>query len=152
MSLLQTLLRPDHDEHPERAEAARAATLLQIGEFQLIQLAYFGWFGADMPEAEGHRLFHVYMMHSQIPHWVRHYARNILALDEAGTLDGDDPRYHRYDPDHGLYPPHAMGKLILACLLVVVVLGGGFIVGHFAVGTGGSILPPYFTAEELKGS
>ena len=83
MSLLQTLLRPDHDEHPERVEAARAANLIQVGEFQLIQLAYFEWFGVDMPESTGHGLFHAYMLDNRVPHWVRHYARHILALDAA---------------------------------------------------------------------
>lgn len=40
MGLLKTLFNPEHDEHPERAEIARAANLLQVGEFQLLQLAY----------------------------------------------------------------------------------------------------------------
>ena len=36
----QTLIQPDREEHPERALIARAANLLQVGEFQLLQLAY----------------------------------------------------------------------------------------------------------------
>ena len=114
MSLLQTLLRPDHDEHPESAEAARAANLIQVGEFQLMQLAYFNWFGKDMPESDARPLFHTYMLHHRVPHWVRHYARQILALDKTNQLDGNDPAYHRYDPDHELTPPNARLKLILA--------------------------------------
>ena len=50
MNLFETLIHPDREEHPERAEVARAANLLQIGEFQLLQLAYQDWFGTDNPQ------------------------------------------------------------------------------------------------------
>ena len=36
MTLLKTLIQPDHDENQERAEVADAANLLQVGEFQLL--------------------------------------------------------------------------------------------------------------------
>ena len=38
--LLKTLIKPDWDDNPERSKILNAANLLQIGEFQLIQLAY----------------------------------------------------------------------------------------------------------------
>lgn len=151
MSLLQTLLRPDHDENPERAFAARAANLIQVGEFQLIQLAYFEWFGEDMPEATGHSLFHAYMLHNQVPHWVRHYARRILALDAAGSLDDQDPAYHRFDSDF-LHPVHTGAvRFTFAAAVVLVGVVGGLWIGHefTGKGKGTSVLPPYFTEEEL---
>jgi len=37
--LLKTLIRPDWDDDPKRSEILDAANLLQIGEFQLMQLA-----------------------------------------------------------------------------------------------------------------
>jgi hypothetical protein len=150
MSLLRTLLRPDHDEHPERAEAARAANLIQVGEFQLIQLAYFEWFGEDMPEAAGHRLFHVYMLDNQVPHWVRHYARHILALDAAGQIDDQDPAYHRFDPAF-LHPvSHGVRRFAVAATAVAICIIGGLWVAHGLTGKGTSILPPYFSEEELR--
>ena len=36
-----TLIKPDHDDDPEQGVIAEAANILQIGEFQLLQLAYF---------------------------------------------------------------------------------------------------------------
>ena len=42
--LLRTLMKPDWDDNPKRSEILYAANLLQIGEFQLIQLAYNIWF------------------------------------------------------------------------------------------------------------
>ncbi|MCH7542778.1 MAG: hypothetical protein IIB65_03995, partial [Proteobacteria bacterium] len=44
-NLFQTLMRPDREESEQRAEVARAANLLQLGEFQLLQLAYHDWHG-----------------------------------------------------------------------------------------------------------
>ncbi|MDX1484142.1 MAG: hypothetical protein R3229_06655 [Alphaproteobacteria bacterium] len=150
MSLLRTLLRPDHDEHPERAEAARAANLIQVGEFQLIQLAYFQWFGEDMPEAVGHRMFHSYMVDNRVPHWLRHYARGIIARDVAGTLDDRDPAYHRYDPAF-LKPAHTgLVRFGFAASVVLICVIGGLWVSHELAGKSTSFLPPYFSEEELR--
>lgn len=149
MTLLQTLLRPDHDEHPERAEAGRAANLIQVGEFQLIQLAYFEWFGKDMPDAVGHRLFYFYMLHNQVPHWVRHYARRILALDAAGKLDDQDPAYHRFDPAY-LHPvTHGIRRFTIAATAVVICIIGSLLLAHGLTDKGTSFMPPYFSEKEL---
>ena len=50
--LLKTLVKPDWDDNPKRSEILNAANLLQIGEFQLIQLAYKVWYKEDLPEDE----------------------------------------------------------------------------------------------------
>ena len=47
---LHTLIKPDWDDNPKRSEILHAANLLQIGEFQLIQLAYKVWFKENLPE------------------------------------------------------------------------------------------------------
>ena len=41
--LLKTLIKPDWDDNPKRSLIIQAANLVQIGEFQLIQLAYKAW-------------------------------------------------------------------------------------------------------------
>ncbi len=48
--LLKTLVKPDWDDNPKRSEILQAANLLQIGEFQLIQLAYKVWYQQELPE------------------------------------------------------------------------------------------------------
>ena len=48
--LAKTLIKPDWDDNPKRSEILDAANLLQIGEFQLIQLAYKTWYKEDLPE------------------------------------------------------------------------------------------------------
>ena len=46
--LIKTLLKPDWDDSPKRSEIIQAANLIQIGEFQLIQLAYKVWYKEDL--------------------------------------------------------------------------------------------------------
>ena len=48
--LLKTLIKPDWDENPKRSLIIQAANLVQIGEFQLIQLAYKAWYEKNLPE------------------------------------------------------------------------------------------------------
>ena len=70
MDFFKTLIRPDHEKYPERAQVGRAANLLQVGEFQFLQLAYREWFGHDMPTAMFNRLFDSYMLGDGVPYWV----------------------------------------------------------------------------------
>ena len=87
-SLIKTLLKPDLDDNPKRSEIIQAANLIQIGEFQLIQLAYKAWFNEDLPEDKINKIFNEYMITEIIPIWVTDYANNIIKLDKANVLDG----------------------------------------------------------------
>ena len=60
--LLKTLVKPDWDDNPKRSEILYAANILQIGEFQLIQLAYKVWFREDLPENKINKIFEEYMI------------------------------------------------------------------------------------------
>ena len=55
--LLKTLIKPDWDENPKRSLIIQAANLIQIGEFQLIQLAYKSWYGENLPEEKINTIF-----------------------------------------------------------------------------------------------
>ncbi|MEE8456328.1 MAG: hypothetical protein V3R90_16545, partial [Limibaculum sp.] len=145
----QTLLRPDREEDSDRAEVNKAANLLQIGEFQLLQLAYLAWHGEEMPETASDTIFRSYMVLSRVPAWARHYARRVIELDEAGELDDSDPRYHRYDTDYFKAMPLGARRLVFALGCIVFVMGGGLFVGYLAPVKVTSILPPYFSEEEL---
>ena len=76
----QTLLRPDRDDDPLRAEFVRAANLLQIGEFQLLQLAYKAWFDRELGEAESHAVFRAYMLRGEVPPIRRHGGQQQLEV------------------------------------------------------------------------
>ena len=100
-SLLKTLIKPDWDENPKRSEVIQAANLIQIGEFQLIQLAYKSWYKDDLPEEKINTIFNEYMINDIIPIWVTDYAKTIIKLDAANVLDSYDKKYHVYDYEFG---------------------------------------------------
>jgi hypothetical protein len=145
----QTLLHPDREEDSDRAEVAKAANLLQIGEFQLLQLAYCAWHGEEMPEAACDPIFRSYMLLSRVPAWARHYARRVIELDERGELDDRDPRYHRYDAEYFKALPLGARRLVFALCCLFFVMGGSLAVGHLAPAEVTSVLPPYFSEREL---
>jgi len=101
--LFKTLIKPDWDDNPKRSEILHAAKLLQIGEFQLVQLAYKVWYGKDLPEDKINKIFSEYMVTGIIPIWVTYYAKDILKLDRAHVLDGYNEKYHVYDHEFGTY-------------------------------------------------
>ena len=85
--LIKTLVKPDWDDNPKRSKILQAANLLQIGEFQLIQLAYKVWYKKDLPEEKINKIFSEYMINGIIPIWVTYYANDILKLDGANKLN-----------------------------------------------------------------
>ena len=66
--LLKTLIRSDWDDDPKRSEILHAANLLQIGEFQLMQLAYKVWYNEDLPENKINKIFteHMFIRRAEI--------------------------------------------------------------------------------------
>ena len=101
--LLRSLVKPDWDDNPKRSEILYAANLLQIGEFQLIQLAYKVWYKEDLPEDKINNIFKEYMITGIIPIWVTYYAKDIIKLDNANVLYSYDEKYHVYDHEFGEY-------------------------------------------------
>ena len=128
----ETLIRPDRDDDSQCGEIARAANLLQIGEFQLLQLAYFAWHGQEMGERESNATFQTYMIEGHVPPWARHYARQIIAKAELGDLKDGDPGYHRYDSEYFQAMPLGARRLAVAVACLALVVGGGILVGHLA--------------------
>jgi len=151
MNFFQVLLHPDREEleFKERAQVCSAANVLQVGEFQLLQLAYREWFGEDLPEALVAKLFTDYMMHSEVPHWARHYARLVLMREERGQLDINSASYHRYDHDYHTTVPKGFRRFCAAVGILSLCMVSGLLVAGMAVKEPTSILPPYFDKQEL---
>lgn len=149
--LWKTLLRPDHDDEEmrDRQVVITAANQLQVGEFQLMQLAYREWHGKDLPEALMSRLFTDYMLRDEVPHWARHYARTIIEGLERGEIDENDPHYHRYDHEYTTTVPHGLRRFCIAVGCLILFLGGGIILAEFATGTGATMFPPYLDTTDL---
>ena len=149
MKLFDVFFHPEREEQTQRAELVQAANLLQIGEFQLLQLAHKEWFGIDIPEARVDEVFARYMVSEDTPHWARHYAREILAMDDRGELDINDPSYHRFDRDYVTFVPKGQRQFVMAALFCGIVVFGGVALASLVARDPVSILPPYFERNEL---
>ena len=126
----KTLTNPDWDNNPKRSEILNAANLLEIGEFQLIQLAYKVWYKEDLPEDKIDKIFSEYMVTGIIPIWVTYYARDILKLNKANVLHGYDEKYHIYDHEFGTYiynEKQRKSRGILYTTIIILI----FIATHF---------------------
>ena len=128
--LLKTLIKPDWDDSPKRSEILHAANLLQIGEFQLIQLAYKVWYKENLPEDKINNIFSEYMVSGIIPIWVTAYASDILKLDKANVLDSYSEKYHVYDHEFGTYiydNKQRRRRGVLYATIIAIV----FVVSHY---------------------
>jgi hypothetical protein len=148
--LLKTLLRPDREDDPERSLVAQAANILQVGEFQVLQLAYHEWFGQELPEHLSDRLFQAYMLNGQVPGWARDYASRIVRQDEIDLIDSHDPTYHRYDQNYVTHVPRGVRQFTYACLILASIFVVSIFIGQVAGVEATSILPPYFEETELN--
>ena len=146
--LLKTLIKPDWDDNPKRSEILHAANLLQIGEFQLIQLAYKDWYKEDLPENKISKIFSEYMVTGIIPIWVTHYANDILKLNKAKVLDSYNKKYHVYDHEFGDYIPDEKQRkrrgVFYAIIIGIVFIGSHYMAANYvSLEESASSYPPY---------
>jgi len=154
MNFFQTLLRPDREDDPDRGQVIHAANLLQVGEFQLLQLAFAEWHGREMTPEEQSVHFDAFFLHGQTPSYLRHYARRIIAEEAAGTLQASASQFHRYDNDYFRSRlPDGMRKFLVAMTLVVGFVGGSIAMASYTVKQTGACIdttPPCFTKADLR--
>ena len=145
-SLLKTLIKPDWDENPKRSEVIQAANLIQIGEFQLIQLAYKSWYKDDLPEEKINTIFNEYMINDIIPIWVTDYAKTIIKLDAANVLDSYDKKYHVYDYEFGQHISDEKQRRSRG-IFYATIIGIVFVASHYmainSVDEPAGFYPPY---------
>tara|TARA_Y100000741_G_scaffold208927_1_gene159129 strand:- start:155 stop:637 length:483 start_codon:yes stop_codon:yes gene_type:complete len=144
--LLKTLIQPDWDDNPKRSEIIQAANLIQIGEFQLIQLAYKAWYKKDLPEDKINYIFNEYMVTGIIPIWVTYYAKDIIKLDNANILDSYNERYHIYDNEFGKKISNEnqrKNRGIFYTILIGLVFVGSHFIAINTVEDPAGFYPPY---------
>ena len=146
--LLKTLIKPDWDEDPKRSEILHAANLLQIGEFQLIQLAYKVWYNENLPEDKINKIFSEYMITGIIPIWVTYYAKDILKLDQVNVLDSYNEKYHVYDHEFGAYiydnKQRKRRGILYATIIAFVFIATHYMaINYVEVEESASFYPPY---------
>ena len=146
--LLKTLIKPDWDDNPKRSEILHAANLLQIGEFQLIQLAYKVWYKENLSEDKINKIFSEYMVTGIIPIWVTYYAKDILKLDRANVLDSYNEKYHVYDHEFGKYIYNDQQRrrrgILYATIIAFVFIASHYMAINYVEGEeSASFYPPY---------
>ena len=144
--LLKTLIKPDWDNNPKRSEIIQAANLIQIGEFQLIQLAYKAWYEKNLPEEKINKIFNEYMVTGIIPIWVTYYATDIIKLDKANILDSYDEKYHIYDHEFGQHISDEKQRKTRG-IFYTILIGFVFVASHYMainnVDEAAGFYPPY---------
>ena len=146
--LVKTLIKPDWDDNPKRSKILYAANILQIGEFQLIQLAYKVWFREDLPENKINKIFEEYMIRGIMPIWVTYYAKDIIKLDDANVLNGYDEKYHIYDHEFGTYiydnKQRRRRGVLYATIIAVVFIASHYMAINYVDDEGSAgFYPPY---------
>ena len=145
-SFLRTLIKPDWDDNPKRSEILHAANLLQVGEFQLIQLAYKLWYKEDLPEEKINKIFSEYMLTGIIPIWVTYYAQDILKMSKVNVLDSYNEKYHVYDHEFGTYIPSEKQRkkrgIFYAIIIGIVFVGNLYMAANYVEEPAG-FYPPY---------
>jgi len=146
--LVKTLIKPDWDDNPKRSEILHAANLLQIGEFQLIQLAYKVWYKQDLPEEKINKIFSHYMISGIIPIWVTYYARDIIKMENANVLNSYEEKYHVYDHEFGEYLQNDQKRkkrgIFYAVIIAIVFIGSHYMAISYVQNEGSAgFYPPY---------
>jgi len=151
INLFQTLLHPDREEleDAERRDIGNAANALQIGEFQLLQLAYFERHGKDLPTDRINELFHDYMIKGSVPYWAKHYAKQVLRLDDMGRLQYNSEQYHRYDSEKKLENTSKAKRFVILTCFVVLVTLGCITIATINLDGKFSQFPPYLNEEVI---
>ena len=153
MNLFDVFLRPDLERDSDRAAITHAANLLEVGEFQLLQLAFYQWHGREMQCTEKEILFRSVFLEKYTPGFLRHYARNILIREEIGELRASDEAYHRYDPPMlGGILTNSMGQFVCISALLFGVLIGSLALAAVTINIGGACtnpFPPCLTSQDL---
>ena len=144
--LLKTLIKPDWEENPKRSEIIHAANLIQIGEFQLIQLAYKDWYNEELHENKINNIFNEYMLTGIIPIWVTEYAQTIIKLEKANVLDYYNDKYHVYDHEFGKHISDEKQRKSRG-IFYTILIGFVFVASHYLainnVDEAAGFYPPY---------
>ena len=139
--LLKTLIKPDWDDNPNRSEIIQAANLIQIGEFQLIQLAYKDWYQETLPEDKINNIFKEYMVTGIIPIWVTYYAK-----------DSYNKKYHIYDHEFGEHLSDEKQRRTRG-IFYTILIGFVFVFSHYmavrSVDQPAGFYPPYIEKKVI---
>lgn len=100
-------------------DIVKAAESLNISEYDFFRLAHRRWSGHDPEPKKLEEIFVAYMFHQTVPHWVRHFVRDVLARAEAGNLNAVQLGALEFNRR---MPPHRHGRLFMGVMAALTIL------------------------------
>ena len=94
MKFLKAFLCSDATNKQDRAMVTSVANLLDIGEFQLLQIAFRHWYGREMQPYEQDAFFHDVFILGKTPAFLRHLSRRIYFRDVECNFHEQPSRFN----------------------------------------------------------
>ena len=94
MKFLKAFLCSDITNKQDRAMVTSVANLLDIGEFQLLQIAFRHWYGREMQSYEQDAFFHDVFILGKTPAFLRHLSRRIYFRDVECNFHEQPSRFN----------------------------------------------------------
>ena len=118
--------RPPRDRMDPRArQVIDAAAILEISEYELLDMAYREWFGRPPSARELNEVFGPYMFDGVTPYWAASLARQVIALHDEGRLEQS-----RFRP--AARPPPSLRDILTAIAQSVLLLLLFWLIYHLA--------------------
>jgi hypothetical protein len=57
----------------------KGAAHLKVSEYELFEIAYRGWYKQEIDSADVQHLHHLFQTRGSLPHWMKHYVRQLNA-------------------------------------------------------------------------
>lgn len=111
--------RPRELIPPDLQLVRDAAAILRLREFDLFCVAWQNWFGRAPDDKVVERVFVDYLFHQRIPHWLRHFARQLVESDATCEREPGPP--HRADYPR-LEPLAEPGEGCITAIYIAAVL------------------------------
>lgn len=97
MKFLKAFLYSDATNKQDRAMVTSVANLLDIGEFQLLQIAFRHWYGREMQPYEQDEFFHDVFILGKTPAFLRHLSRRIYFRDVECNFHEQPSRFNIHE-------------------------------------------------------
>ena len=91
---LMPFLCSDAANKQDRMMVTSVANLLDIGEFQLLQIAFKDWYGRELHPEEQDEIFHDFFILGKTPAFLRHLSRRIYLRDVEWGLHEQSFRFN----------------------------------------------------------
>jgi len=106
-------------ESSDLGDVVEAAEALGISEYDFFRLAFRRWSGHEPEQKKLEETYVSYMFHQTIPHWVRHFTRDVKSQAESGELNAAKLGALDY---RRRMPPQRHGGLLIGLMGALTVL------------------------------